>query len=91
MDRVLPLFVGHESVPDVIDMVEALGHATVVGDADDGAAFLSSYPAEQRHDALASLGVEGGRRLVREDDLGAVGERAGDGDALLLPTGELLR
>ena len=35
--------------------------------------------------------VQGGGRLVEHDDLGAVGERHGDGDALLLAAGQLVR
>ena len=37
------------------------------------------------------LGVEGARRLVEQDQLGGHGERAGDGNPLLLSAGELRR
>ncbi len=35
--------------------------------------------------------VEGGDRLVEDDQLGLEGERSGDADALALPAGEVLR
>ena len=35
--------------------------------------------------------VEGGDRLVADDEVGARGERAGDADALALAAGELVR
>ena len=35
-------------------------------------------------------GIEGGEGLVEEDDLGIGGQGAGQGDALLLPAGELV-
>src|SRR3954465_7123392 len=34
---------------------------------------------------------EGGDRLVADEEVGLHGERAGDGDALALPAGELVR
>ena len=37
--------------------------------------------------SLPVLQVEVSGRFVGEDDAGIVGERAGDGDALLLPAG----
>src|SRR5450759_1218264 len=83
--------IGHQTVLHVVDMVKALDHPAVVRDADDCAALLSSDPTEQRHDALAALGVQSGGRFVGEDDLGVVCERTGDGDALLLATRQCLR
>ena len=38
----------------------------------------------------AQAGVQGAERLVEQHELGAAGQRAGQGDPLLLPSGELL-
>ena len=46
---------------------------------------------EGRHDVDARLGVEIPGGLVREQETGAVDQRARNGDALLLSTGELAR
>jgi hypothetical protein len=56
------------------------GHAL---GADDG--------AEQAHDLLAGFLVELAGGLVGQQQLWPAGERAGDGDALLLAAGELAR
>ena len=48
-------------------------------------------PVEQRHDPLAGGGVDVPGRLVGEQDQRPVDEGAGDGHALLLATGELVR
>ncbi len=42
-------------------------------------------------DIAPTLGVEHGRRLVEHQVLGLHGQRAGDGEALLLPAGEQVR
>jgi len=47
--------------------------------------------AEEVHHGVAVLGVEVAGRLVREEDGRLAGQRAGDGDALLLAAGELRR
>ncbi|EMA68522.1 GDSL-like lipase/acylhydrolase domain-containing protein [Halorubrum distributum JCM 13916] len=57
---------------------------------DDGDA-LGLDALELREDRLPRLGVEVPRRLVREQHGGLVDQRAGDGDALLLPARELAR
>src|SRR5665213_692588 len=46
---------------------------------------------EQPHDLNAGARIEVASRLIREQQVRAVHERAGDGDALLLATGELAR
>src|SRR3954454_9270563 len=48
-------------------------------------------PVEQAHDADARGGVEVAGRLVGQQDRGPVDERPGDGDALLLAAGQLVR
>ena len=63
-------------------------HVGVVGDEHDGDA-LPVELAQHLHDFSRRLAVERPRRLVRQQNR-IVDERAGDGDALLLATGELL-
>ena len=46
---------------------------------------------EQADDVVAGLGVEVAGRLVGQDDGRLAGQRAGDGDALLLAAGEVVR
>ena len=63
----------------------------VVGDEQSGGA----EPLLQGADLLAQLqpdlGVQGGQRLVEQQHPGLDGQRAGQGDALLLAAGELVR
>jgi hypothetical protein len=78
----------------VLDLEDAVGEvedAVVVGDDDDGAVRLDRDGAQQVHDAAAGAGVERRGRLVADDQPGIVDQRAGDGDALLLPAGQLAR
>jgi hypothetical protein len=60
-----------------------------VGGAHDSGAALALEGAKEGEDFLARLEVEVAGRLVGEDDGGVVDERAGAGDPLLLPPGEL--
>ena len=60
-----------------------------MGDHDDGLAQLAHRVAQEAQHLGARAGVEVAGRLVAEDDLGPGGQRAGDGDALLLAAGEL--
>ena len=66
------------------------GFALVVGDVDEGDADPLLDGAELGAHVLAELEVERGERLVEEQHLGLGGQRAGDGDALFLPAGELV-
>ena len=63
----------------------------VVGDDDEGDAegFLDLDQLELGF--LAQLLVERAERLVEQQELGALGEGAGEGDALALAAGELVR
>ena len=63
----------------------------VVGDHDDRLAELVDGGAHEGEDLAAGAGVEVARRLVGEDEVRPRGQRPGDGDALLLTTGELAR
>ena len=47
--------------------------------------------AQQRADLAHEPGIERGRRLVEQDHVRLHGQRAGDGDALLLSAGESRR
>ena len=67
----------------------ALCKLGVVRDHDDQP--LARDLLDEFHDLHARLGVERARRLVREQDLGVVDERARNGDALHLPARELVR
>src|SRR3954464_8887995 len=64
-------------------------HLAVVGDDDDGGAGLVD-PVEQLHDPDRGDRVEVSARLVGQQQRRVVDEGAGDGDALLLATGELV-
>ncbi|MGX1273645.1 hypothetical protein RKD18_006839 [Streptomyces phaeoluteigriseus] len=64
------------------------GEADLVGDDDEGGTAGRQVP-DDGEDLADEFGVEGGGGLVEEDDAGAEGEGARDGDALLLAAGEL--
>ena len=79
-----------------IDHADAVAHlrddTEVVGDQYDGCSALALLQAAQQ---LEDLGlhrdVEGGGRLVGDDELGVQDQRAGDDDALLHAAAELVR
>ena len=60
-----------------------------MGDVEEGDAELALEALELDLHLLSELEVESPERLVEEQDLGPVDQRAGDGDALLLAAGEL--
>jgi hypothetical protein len=68
----------------------ARAEAGVVGDDDQGDAALVEF-FEQTHDLLAGGAIEVAGGLVGEDQCGLHDRRAGDRDALALPTRELVR
>ena len=78
------------AVLDFDDAVGVFGDVAVVGNEDDGVAFGVQF-AEDFHDFFATVAVKRAGGFVGEDDLSAVHERTGDGDALLLAAGELAR
>ncbi len=78
------------TVRDLDDTVGGLGDAPVVGDEDDGVAHCRQLP-QQRHHLAARLAVERTGRLVCQDDLATIHQRAGDRDPLLLAAGKLVR
>ena len=66
-----------------------LRHREGVGDHDHRDTEFLVDVAKQLEHAHRGAGVQGARRLVAQHDLGVVGKRAGNGDALLLTAGEL--
>ncbi len=62
-----------------------------MGDVHEGDADLGLDALELQLHLAAQLQVEGAERLVEEEHLGVVDQRAGHGDALLLAAGELVR
>ena len=91
--------VGFVAVVDALDAaVFHFGHAVgvaedagVVGDNDDAAVGGFGDVVEEFHDFGAVFLVEGGGGFIADDEAGFVDEGAGDGDALLLATGEFGR
>ena len=64
------------------------GEGHLVGDEDEVASFALEF-FDHFEDFGGHLGVEGGGRLVEEEEAGLDGDGAGDGDALLLAAAEL--
>ena len=85
---VLTAVVDDFAVLDFDDAVGVVGDVAVVRYQNDGVAFLVQF-AKDFHHFFAAVAVERAGGFVGEDDLSAVHQRAGDGDALLLPAGEL--
>ena len=75
--------------------VDPVGHAAhdaeVVGDEQHGHAELALQRLQQLEDLRLDGDVERGGRLVGDQQVGLVGERHGDHDALALAAGELMR
>ena len=65
---------------------DVVGEAHLVRDQQHGAALLGERADDAQHLA-DQLGIERRGRLVEQQQLGIHGQRAGDGDALLLPAG----
>ncbi len=82
----------HASLLHHADRVgEASHQIEVVRDEQDRHAIGLLEPLQQRDDLRLYGDVERGRRLVRDEEVGLVGERHGDHDALALPAGKLMR
>ena len=77
-------------VADFNDAVGIGGDLRVVGDDDHGMTFGVQF-TQDAHDLLAALAVQCAGWLVGKDDFATVNECAGNTDALLLATGELVR
>ncbi len=63
----------------------------VVGDEDEGDTHLPPQLVEERDDLCLDRDVEGGNRLVADDQLRFERQSPGNGDALALTTGKLMR
>ena len=70
---------------------EADGLAHVVRDEDDGQSELGVDALDLVVHRVAGHGVEGRERLVHQDDLGLLGEHAGQLGALAHTAGQLVR
>ena len=68
-----------------------VGRVRVVRDHDDGLPEVVDRPAQELQDLLAGARVEVAGRFVGEQHGRLADERPGDGDPLLLATGELGR
>ncbi len=79
------------AVAELQDAVGDRRERLVVRDEDDRRARLVVHLAQHLEHELAGAEVQVAGRLVAEDQLGRLGERACHGDALLLAAGELRR
>ena len=68
-----------------------LAHAQVVRDHDPTPAPLVDQARKRLHDLVGPFGVQGGRRLIGQDQCRIVDQRPGDCHALLLTAGHLAR
>ena len=84
----LDLLLYHATVEHVDRAVGVAGKAGVVGHHDDGGTALVEF-GEEVHNRFTVLRVEVTGWFVGKEHGGVSGERAGDGDPLLLTTGEL--
>jgi len=66
----------HDPIADLCDDAE------IVGDQDDAHPEVTGDPAQQLQDLGLDHHVEGGRRLIGNDDIGVAGQRQGDHRAL---------
>jgi len=69
---------------------DVAGEADLVGHDDHGHAGFGKAADDGQHIA-DQFRVEGGGRFIEQHQAGRDGQRAGDGDALLLPAGEAVR
>ena len=75
-----------------VDPVAHLGHhAQVVGDEQHGRAGLGPQVAHEVEDLGLHGDVQGGGRLVGDEQARRAGHRGGDEGALLLPARDLMR
>ena len=85
-------FLDHLALVHDVDAVGHLAHdAEVVRDPQHGHVHLFLQAPQQLEDLRLDGDVEGGGRLVGDQQVGLVGERHGDHDALALAAGQLMR
>jgi len=91
-DRLGLALLHHLAVPDHHQlMTQGLDHGQVVADEQIGQAILALQRAQQLDDLTLHGAVQGRGRLVEQDQRRLEHQRAGDGDALALAAGKLVR
>ena len=83
--------VGYFAVAHVENAVGDLSSVGIVGDHEDGLVEFATGLAKHLEDGFRVFGVEIAGGFVGEDDGRAIDEGTGDGNALLFPSGELVR
>ena len=68
--------------------VAKFGHRTQIVGRDQHDAALGAQVAQKADDLVLGLDVDAGERLVKQDDLAVLGERAGEEDTLFLAAGQ---
>ena len=86
-----PLLADHAVAHDHHVVGDLADHAEVVADEQHAHPVLFLEPAEQLEDLALDGHVEGGGRLVGDQELGLAGQRHRDHHPLLLAAGELVR
>ena len=81
----------HGTVREAEPALRAGGELVAVGDVEDAQAALAPGLEDHAHDLLGGRAVELARDLVGEQEVGLVGERDRDGDALRLASRERVR
>jgi hypothetical protein len=72
----------------VINTIEPGQHTLVVSHDDDGRSSFAPQTSQHLHDCQATRRIEGGSRLIREDDVGLVDDRSSNSQPLLLAPGQ---
>ena len=80
--------VGNDAAVDEDDFVAVLRHGAEVVRGDEHEVALTAQGFQEFHHRVFGFGVHAGKGFVQEDDAAFLGQRAGEEDALFLPTGE---
>src|SRR5690606_9188670 len=72
-------------------VADVCNNAEVVRNQQEGETTVATKALQQVQDTLLHGDVEGGGGLVGDDDVGIVGERHGNPDALALPARQFMR
>ena len=81
--------IGQNGALDQHGAVAEFGHAAEIVGGDQHHPPLVAQIAKQSDDRLLGLDVDAGERLVEQDHLAVLGQRAGEEDALSLAAGQL--
>ena len=71
-------------IGQAVHAIELTGHLRAVGNEDQGYGFLLARLAQEIEYLLLVARIDAGRWLVGQEQVGLVGQRAGDGYPLLL-------